>query len=82
MSAREECCVITSHNGAYLIAMMGSLTDDLTPSELYDCARALPVARRVAKERARALGYESLRWVEELGFVAVLEGVDPKALTR
>lgn len=53
----HECACITKRNGAWLVVIMGDLTDDATPDALYDAARNLYDAKDIARERARAFGY-------------------------
>ena len=59
---QHECAYVTKRNGAYLIALMGDLTDDATPEDLFDVASSLVVAKRLAREGAEAFGYTVVRW--------------------
>lgn len=62
MRGQHECAYVGRRNGAYLIALMGDLTDDATPDELYNAASSLAAAKRLARAGAEAFGYTPTRW--------------------
>jgi hypothetical protein len=66
VTARENVASVSKANGAYLVGLHGSATDDCTPDQLYDAASSLARAKQVAVAGARSLGYEgAVRWSQD-----------------
>lgn len=82
----EELITIASiikRNGAYLISWdhHNSVSEDMTPNQLYDAASSRTVARRLARQGAVEMGFTDLRWAkdDEMDNYATdqLLGIDP-----
>lgn len=62
MKVRQSAVWVQRCHGAYLVSGLDPM-GDATSDELYTAASSLPVAKRLAREMAEALGYEGVpRW--------------------
>jgi hypothetical protein len=76
---RDIAASVSKRNGAYLVSHdWGNDTRDLPANELYEAAGSFPVAKRIAVEGARSLGYSgAVRWQEVTKGLWYLEMIVP-----
>lgn len=67
MSATEVVASVRRRHGAWLVQLLGSGTDDLTPLELFDAASTFVEAQLIAEEGAAGIGFVPGRWTVENG---------------
>lgn len=70
--------MIVKRNGAWFIEMCGQYANDMPPNETFDCASALPTAKRIAKDFFRELGATHLRWDQPREHAWYLYGDEPE----
>lgn len=84
MIEREDRIVWVSPSyGAYLIHFTGTQWEDLTPTEQFDAASSVVVAKRLARSGALEGGYSApFRWERIHGGWALSGMIDPEAVRR